>query len=158
METRTKIYALLALLALLGLTFEAGRYTKPAKVEVVTREVIKEVIKQDTTQNVKKDKVVTIHVVKNVDGSTTSDTTITDKGTVDSHTTVDIVKEATKESSTKITRDSGLTVEALALAKITDFNEREYGVAVSKRVFGNLRAGVMATTEKRIGVTLGLDF
>lgn len=159
METKTKIYAGLAIAALLALTFEAGRYSKPAKVEVVTKEVIKEVIKQDTTKDINKNKVVVIHKTIHPDGSVTTDTTITDRGTIDSHTTTDIAKEAIKTSSTTTTRDSGLTIEALALFKVCNLNcPPDYGVAVSKRVFGNLRVGVLGTTQKQIGVSVGLDF
>lgn len=159
MTQQRKILIGLAILALFYVTFEAGRYSKAAKVEIVTKEVIKEVIKEVKSVDVKNNKVVTIHTVKNTDGSITTDTTITDKGTSESHSTTDISKEVIKELRSTTTRDSGLSLQALALVPISDLRgDREYGLAVSKRILGNIRVGILGTTDKKIGISVGLDF
>jgi len=159
METKKKIYVLLGILTLLGLTFQAGRYSKAAKVEVVTKEVIKEVIKEVVVKNDKRNQTTIVDKTTNRDGTTTEHTTIVDRGTTDTTTSTDTNRESTKSSSTTTTRDSGLTIEAFAMAKINDLSgDRVYGAGVSKRIFGNLRAGIMGTTDKKIGITLGLDF
>jgi hypothetical protein len=159
MTFKQKIYATLGILVILGLVFEAGRYSKPAKVEIQTKEVIKTVIQKDVTKDEKKNKVV--HIIETVksDGTKTTDTTITDKGEIDTHTVVDVSKDTTKSSDTIITRDVGLTIQAFATANMSDLSgNRDYGLSVSKRTFGNLRIGVMADTGKKVGITLGLDF
>lgn len=158
MDTKQKIYATLGILLAIGLAFQAGKYSAPSKVEVITKEVIKEVIKEVEVKNEKKNKVVTVRRTTAKDGTTTVDTTITDRGTVDTNTTVDVSKESVKVSETTISRDSGLSLQALALAPFNDLKDRVYGAAVSKRVFGNLRVGVLGTSDKKIGVSVGLDF
>ena len=158
METKNKVYIGLSVLFLL-IAFEIGRYTKATRVEIVTKEVIKEVIKKDSNVDIKKNKVITITKTVNVDGSITTNTVITDRGTVESHTTTDSIKESVKTSDTTTLRDSGLTVEALSLIDYKNLsNDKIYGFSVSKRILGNLRAGILGTTDKKIGFTVGIDF
>ena len=139
METKYK--ALISVVAL-GLAFGAGYFTKPTKiVEVIKREVVKEEAK---TRVVYREKI------------TKPDGTITEKEQEreDTHVT-----EQVKESSSKVVENRvGLTIQALAYVPINNLTQREYGVIISKRVISNLVIGVAATTDKKIGLTLGMEF
>jgi hypothetical protein len=139
MTTTNKIiFSVLAL----GLAFGAGYFTKPTKtVEVVKKEYVKEEAKT---------KVVYREKITKPDGTITE----TEHEREDTRTVV----EAKQESSKVVENRVGLTLQALAYVPINDLTQRDYGVIVSKRVFSNVVVGAMATTDKKIGLTLGLEF
>jgi hypothetical protein len=150
---------LIILIALIGLGFGAGYFAKPSRVDIQykDREVIKEVIKEVVKEN--KNIITIIKETKNKDGSSTIDTTIEDKSQIDSSKISD--KEVVKEiTSSKITTNEiGLTVQALAIVDLNNVSgNREYGIYVKKRVFSNVSVGAMATTDKKVGIAVGLDF
>lgn len=159
MEMRKRIYLFIGTLLIVGIAFGAGRFSKASKTEIVTKEVIKEVIKEVVVKKEKKDQTIVTDRVIKPDGTVTEHTTTTDNGQTDTTTEKEVDKESTKVSSNTTTRDSGLTLEALFLNKLNDLSgEKVYGVKFSKRIFGNLRAGLVGTTDKKIGLTIGLDF
>lgn len=141
-------------LLLLGVGYGAGKFSNPAKV--ITKTEIKEVVKVVEVVKEKKDVKTVIKVVTRPDGTKEEETTIEDKTVTDSNTNIDISKESKKETIT--TRDLGLSVQALALAKINDINNREYGVLIKKRIISNISGSVLVTDKKTIGLAVGLDF
>jgi hypothetical protein len=150
---------LIILIALIGLGFGAGYFTKPSRVDIQykDREVIREVIKEVVKEN--KNVITIIKETKNKDGSSTIDTIIEDKSQIDSSKVSDkeVVKEIT--SSKVTTNEIGLTVQALAIVDLNNVSgNREYGIYVKKRVFSNISVGAMATTDKKVGIAIGLDF
>jgi hypothetical protein len=156
LNTRNKV---IILSVFVGLGFGAGYFAKPSKVDIQykDREVIKEVVKEVIKEN--KNVITTIKETKNKDGSSTIDTTIEDKSQIDSSKVSD--KEVVKEiTSSKITTNEiGLTVQALVISDLNNVSgNREYGIYVKKRVFSNVSVGAIATTDKKIGVGIGLDF
>lgn len=139
MTLKTKI---LILLAAIGIGYGIGYFTKPAKVvEVIKKEVVKEAAVT---------KVIYREKTTRPDGTITE----TESSREDSRTS-----ERSSESSSKVvTNRIGLNIQALAYAPINNLTDREFGVIVSKRVIGNITAGVLATTDKKIGLTVGLEF
>lgn len=126
----------------LGLAYGAGYFTKPAKVvEVVKTEYVKEEAK---TRIVYREKVT------KPDGTITE----TEQEREDTHSTT----EAKTSSSKVVENRIGLTLQALAYAPYNNLTQREYGVIISKRVFSNVVIGGMVTTDKKVGLTLGLEF
>lgn len=139
MTLKTK---LLIILAAIGIGYGIGYFTKPAKVvEVIKKEIVKEAA---TTRIVYREKTT------RPDGTITE----TESSREDSRTS-----ERSSESSSKVvTNRVGLNVQALAYAPINSLTDREFGVIVSKRIIGNITVGAMATTDKKIGLTVGLEF
>lgn len=158
MELSNKSKVIICVSAL-SIAFGFGYFAKPTKVvtKVETKEVTKEVKTSNRVND--KNKVITITKVVNADGSSTTHTTIEDRGKVtesDSST-----KESIKTASTSVTatNDIGLTIQALAIVNINDLKEnKEYGIYAKKRVFSNVSVGILVTSDKKVGVGLGLDF
>jgi archaellum component FlaF (FlaF/FlaG flagellin family) len=148
----------LGVLALI-IAFGCGYFAKPTKVETVTKTV--EVIKQDTSvkQNEKKNKKVTIDKHVNKDGSSDTKTVITDNGSTETNTNTKTEIKKEDSSSTIVKNDIGLTISALAIVNSNDFTgKREYGVHITKRILGNVTIGAMATTDKKVGISVGMGF
>lgn len=121
--------------AVLGYSF--GRYAQPTKVETV--EVTKEVVKRDVVTVVKE--------VVRPDGTKETETTTTDKTTETSNTS----------NSTKTAQRSAYKVNVMA-GYLSDKGKTEYGIMVQKNFMGPISLGAYATTEKTVGVTVGLEF
>jgi hypothetical protein len=138
-------------LGIIGLTFYAGRFSKPAVVKIQTVEVVK----TETVKEAAKEKIVTVEKIVYKDGTVKEVTRTEDR---------DSTKESNKAETTKIAntetiRDIGLSLNALAIVNSSDIGgKREYGLNVSKRVFSNVSIGVLATTDKKVGISLGLSF
>jgi hypothetical protein len=141
-------------LVLLGVGYGAGKFSNPAKV--ITKTEIKEIVKIVEVVKEKKDVKTIIKVVTRPDGTKEEETTIVDNTTTDTNTNTDISKESKNETIT--TRDIGLSVQALALAKFNDINNREYGVLIKKRIISNISGSILVTDKKTIGLAVGLDF
>lgn len=146
MNKRNVIIGAVALL----LAFGAGYYATPTKVKTEFKqgETKTVTVKQDVVKIVYKERV------------TNPDGTIIERETTKEQTNTDARSDETKttESSTVTEKDTGLVLSALAISDINNLNEREYGVHVTKRVFSNINVGVLATTDKKIGVSVGVSF
>lgn len=150
MESKTKIFIGIILLAL-ALGFGAGYFTKPSSVKTITVEkVVTEQAKSEIQYKV-------IYKEKTVkpDGTVTeiekTDNTVAE--------TSDTKSDTEKSTSQTIKNDIGLTISALAVANPASLTPTiDYGVFVSKRVFSNVSVGLMAFTDKRIGVGVGISF
>jgi hypothetical protein len=148
-------------LIVLGLiiSFGCGYFAKPAKIQTVTKtvEVVKEV--QVATVDEKKDKKVVIDKKVNKDGTSETTTTITDNGTVSTKTDTTKDSSTSVSSSTVLTNNIGLTISALAEIDLKSISgSKTYGVHVTKRVIGNINVGVIATTDGKLGASVGMDF
>ncbi len=147
METKYKV---LIGITVLGLTFTAGRFSKPAEVKIETKEVIKTV----TVKEEAKEKIVTVTKIVYKDGTIKEETKTEDR---QASKTEENTSKVT-ESNTEVKRDVGLVLSALAIVNVSDIKQREYGITVSKRVFGNLNVTGIVTSDKKVGVGLGLSF
>lgn len=147
-----------ALIALL-LSFGAGYYATPSKIKVDVQYKDKEVIKTvtvkeaATTRVVYKDRIVypdgTIkETEKDIESSNTKESDVTET-----------TKETQKNTESVTTKDTGLTLSGLAIVNTNDLtSHREYGLHVTKRVFSNITVGGLVTSDKKVGVSLGLSF
>jgi hypothetical protein len=141
-------------LLLLGAGYGIGKFSNPAKI--ITKTEIKEVIKTVEVVKEKKDVKTETRIITHPDGTKEEITVVVDRTTVDSNTDTNINRDIKNE--TIATRDIGLTIQALATIDIHDYNNREYGVLVKKRIVSNISASIMATHKGTVGVGIGLDF
>lgn len=153
LKSKKTRYVLIGLAAL-AISFSAGRFSKPA--EVVTEYKEKEVIVYKESKSEKKNVTTTKRKTVSPDGTVTEEESTTDRSTTDTSSEGSSTVEVA--SKTKTTGTSGIKVDALVLAKDPNLNEYEFGIAVSKRVLGNISLGVIATEKRQIGLTVGLEF
>lgn len=148
MEIRmNKKYYIIGGLVLLALVFEAGRFTKPAEIKIQTKEVVKTVKEEAKTKIVYKEKIVY------------KDGTVIERETDTEHSNTKESNESTKQASSETKRDVGLTLSALAIVDSSNIKgHQDYGIHVTKRVFSNVVVGGFASTDKKIGVSVGLEF
>lgn len=148
MNNKTKIG--LAVLAL-TISFGVGRFSKPAKVEIQTKEVVKTV----TVKEEAKTKIVYKNRIVYPDGTIKE----TETSREDTHSNTETNTDIKKEASSVTTRDSDLTLQALAIVDIDNVaGKREYGLYAKKRMFGNVSIGVLVTTDKKVGAGIGYEF
>ena len=134
-------------LILVVVSFGVGYFATPTKV--TTKEVVKEVKVKDE----QKAKIVYKEKIVYKDG------TVVEKETSQE-------QSSTKESSnTEVSRASETTKDAglsLAVLGIVDANNIKgtvnYGLHVQKRFIGNVTLGALATTDKKVGLSVGLEF
>jgi len=144
MNRTTKV---LIVLALLAVSFGVGYFATPTKVKTEVKEVVKIVKEEQKTKIVYREKIVY------------PDGTTVEKEQEREDTNTRESSESTKTASSETTKDTGLTLSALAIVDVADIKgQREYGVHVSKRVLGALSVNVLATTDKKIGVGIGWSF
>lgn len=139
---------------LVGLGIGIGWFSKPAKT--ITKTEIKEVVKVVKTKQENKDVKITKKKTTKKDGEVVEETTIEDKSKTDTKVDASSKKEIKDERQT--INSKGLTLSALILARDLSVNEYEYGIAVSKRIVGNISVGIIATEKRVVGLTLGLEF
>ena len=146
-------FALLGVIAF-AISFMAGRFSKPA--EIIAEYKDKEVIVYKEKKEERKNVTTTKRKVTSPDSTTTEEETTTDRSITDTSSEGSSSRETSSKTTT--TRTSGLHISALVLAQDAKINEYEFGIAVSKRVLGNISIGVIATEKSQIGLTVGLEF
>ena len=139
---------------LVALGVGIGWFSKPTKT--ITKTEVKEVVKVVKSKQENKDVKITKKKTTKKDGEVVEETTIEDKSKTDTKVDASSKKEAKEERRT--INNKGLTLSALVLARDLSVNEYEYGIAVSKRVLGNISIGIVATEKRAVGLTLGLEF
>lgn len=139
---------------LIGLGVGIGWFSKPTKT--VTKIEVKEVIKVVERKQESKDVKISKKKTTKKDGEVVEETTIEDKSKTDTKIDASSEKETKKEKH--VVNSKGLTLSALVLSRDLSVNEYEYGIAVSKRVLGNISVGIIATEKRALGLTLGLEF
>ena len=133
-----KLLGIAVLIAAAG--YSVGRYIQPPKVE--EKEVIKEVVKE-----VKDEHTVT-RVVERPDG--TKETIIDNTSKTRTDTALDKTtdKTSTLRPDWKIAAGVGLDKD----------KAQYYILEVNRRILGGISVGVIGTTQKSVGVTVGLEF
>jgi hypothetical protein len=94
-----------------------------------------------------KDIVTVTKVITKPDGTKEEVTTTTDK-----------TKENKQITSTKTVAKANWHVSASAKSKIDKLQIDIYTVQVEKRIIGDLFLGVTGSTDKTVGLTIGLEF
>lgn len=134
-----------------------GRYAFQPKVKTEIKETVRyvEVFKEvkDEKKNVK-----TVIVEKiNKDGSKETRTEISDNSETKTETNKKIDFESEKKKT--VTKGSGVSLALLAIKDVTNLSSGlEYGVVVSAPVFGSVSTTALVTTEKQVGLGLGITF
>lgn len=134
-----------------------GRYVlqPKVKVKVVEKTVYVEVFKEKKEE--KKKVKTTIEERINTDGSKETTTVITDDSTSTTQTNRDIKLDS--EKSTITSTGSGLSLSLLAIKDLPNPSKPlSFGVVISVPIIGNLNATGLVTTEKHVGLGLGLSF
>lgn len=153
MESIKKVTTI-ALSAIIGILI--GRYILKPKVKTEVKEVIKYVEVYKEKKEEKKSRRTSITERTNKDGSKETSTVIVENDSS--------VTESSKETESsvvktaKTTTGSGLTLSMLAIKDLDSRNPISYGAVVSVPVVGNLNITGMATTEKQIGIGIGINF
>lgn len=132
---------------ILAIGYGIGYFTKPTKVETVTVEKVKIEKQAAETKIVYKTKVIT------KDGTVTE----TETSKTDSKTSENV--DSSKSTETVVKNDVGLNLAALAIVDSNNLSgQREYAITASKRVIGNFTVNGIVTTDKKVGVGIGLQF
>ena len=132
-----------------AVSFSIGYFILKPKPEV------KEVIKYVTVEVEKKQtkKTTKVRETKNPDGSSTTDTVITE----DTSSETSTVQAGSKE--TTISQSKGISIGVLALKDLDRFSEKTHaGAVISVPLLGNLSATSYLDTTKRVGIGLSLEF
>lgn len=142
----------LALAALVGYAF--GRYAQPAKIQIQTQTVVKEV------ETVKHDTVTTTKEIKEPNGAIETDTTVVDKD-VDSTQIQSNTK--TSETITNVKPQWFATVGmGMGSGSLTDGFTPIYNASVNRRILGPIYLGVWGNEQSfskvQGGVQIGLEF
>lgn len=130
---------------ILAITFTAGKYSNPAKVQ--TKEVVKIVTQKEEakTRIVYRDKV------------TKPDGTIIEKEVEREDTQSKEVATLDKDTESTVTNDAGLVVSAVVSFRADKPNgDREYSLIASKRLLGSLNAtGLVGIDQGQIKIGIG---
>ena len=140
-----------AVVSLFALGWGSGYFTKPSEVKIKTVEVVKTQIVKEEAKNkiVYKERIVykdgTIkEIEKNEDSSFTKNVNNSDKSLSVDKT---------------VKNDIGFHASVFAISSLSSIGQNNvYGIHLSKRVFSNISLGVLADTNKNIGLSVGMDF
>lgn len=142
----TFLKQLAAVLVFGAVCFSAGKFLSPAKVE--TKEVEKIVYKERTDTTKRTDKKETIHP----DGTRVIETVTDTKRTKDRSADI----EKSKESVTTNRKDWLVTI-GYAPATYA-YGVQSYTLSIQRRMFSEVYLGAYVTTEKQIGLSVGIGF
>lgn len=143
MDTKYKVLIVIGV-GVLGYAF--GRYAQPAKIQIKTETVIKEV------QVEKRNVVTETHEIKHTDGTTETVIKVTDLTKVSTKETSD-----SKTSETITFNKPQWKVQAL-LAPQTGPIGPLYGLDVERRILGPISAGAWGNTDKKYGASVSIEF
>lgn len=150
-----KKYTTLIIVSIVSLA--VGRYVLQPKTTVETKEVVKYVTVYKEKKEEKKKKKTTVTERTNPDGTKETTTVITEDDSVvtDSSGGTKIETESIKITS----NTSRLSLSLLAIKDIPNPSKPiAYGAVISVPIVGSLNATGMVTTERQIGIGLGISF
>lgn len=131
-------------LAVAAVAYSVGRYAQPAKVQIKTEQVVKEV------EVVKKDVVIVEKEIKRPDGTIEKERKIVDKS---SETTK---KDSESKSDTKISRPDWKVQATAGMAAFR--GEMIYGIGIERRILGPIAVGAFGQTNGVVGLSVSLEF
>lgn len=147
MKLTTKI---LISIALISLSFGAGYYATPTKIETKT------IVKIETVKVEGKTKIVYREKITQPDG------TVTERESEREDTNTREESKSLSQSEKIIINDSGLVLSGLGYINTKDLtNGIDYGIVISKRVLGALNSTGSVIVEKnnvKIGLGVGWSF
>jgi len=153
--SKLKQFGLIGVVAVIGIL--VGRYVLQPKSKVETKEVVKyvEVFKEKKEEKKNVKTVITEKIHK--DGTREITTVITDNSTSTEQTNRDTKLDSEKTKLVKT--GAGLSLSLLAIKDIPNPSKGiAYGAVISVPIIGNLNATGMVTTEKQVGIGIGITF
>ncbi len=172
----TKTNKIIVVVVAIGLAFAAGRYITPEKIKTVEKtktvevEVIKEVIKEveKKTGQIKNDRQTKTIITEYPDGRKVTeifeinkDTTIIE---VEKKTDTSRNEDRRSESETSKEVSKEYAVNKWSVGGLVGFQVKEvfekpfYGIQIDRKIIGPVHAGVFATDNKQVGLTLRVSF
>lgn len=144
-----------ALTLLVGvLCFSAGKFLTSPKIE--TKEVEKIVYKESSTTKTNTDRTIDKKETIKPDGTRIIETVSSTKRTTDNKTDKDAKSETSKSSTTESRPDWHIT--ATYFPTMYGHSERTYGLDIQRRIFSEVYLGASVTSQKTIGVSIGIGF
>lgn len=137
---------ILAILVAAGLGYAFGRYAQPAKEVIKTVEVVK------TVTVVQHDTVTVTKQIKKPDGTTETDTVITDK---DVDITNTAIKDTSSETITNVKPQWKLSGQGGY--NFSSFN-KVYGAEVDRRILGPIFLGAWGNSDRAAGIAISVEF
>lgn len=144
MNNYAKTGLVLVIAAVVGYAF--GRYVQPARIEIRTETVTKEV---ETKHN---NIVTTEHTVKQPDGTIITDTEIKDTSFETKKETQDVKSDTVVQNAKpqwKVNLMSNFQAGPLSYL---------YGASVERRILGPVFVGAFGNVDQKYGVTVGIEF
>lgn len=135
------------------ISYSAGRFTSPAKVETI--EVERVVYKDRVVKDTEKDVTTKTKETTLPDGTKIKETTKEDKSKSKSERESSAASEIIKEMKTENRpnwRVAGIYSPALPNQETT------YGLTIERRIVGEVFLGVTASTDKTVGLVLSFGF
>lgn len=126
--------------------YSIGRFTGPTKIEV------KEVQKVVYKERVRRDRETSERETHRPDGTVVKERetrTVTDRNR-------DVDSETSKE--TKTTSRPNWRINGGYIPAIQNFQETRYQLGIERQIIGEIYAGVIATSDKTVGVTISIGF
>lgn len=131
--------------------FLAGRFIFQPSPKIV--EKVKTVEVEKKTKKEEQKKKITSVKIKKPDGTVETHTQVDIDSRSQTNTKKDSVVESSKSSQ------AGITVGVLALKNLNDFSKPfDYGLSVTVPIVGKLRGQILGTTNKQVGVGIGIEF
>ncbi len=139
--------------------YAAGRYTTPAKVVTVTKEVEVEKKTAETDTDRNKHRETTTTEVQKPDGTKETTTKVVEDTLTNRQTKLTDDSVKTAEAKTETTYNASvLTLAVLAGLKTQDHFTPVYGLSASKEVLGPIGVGAFGFTDGVFGASLSLSF
>ena len=133
-----------------------GRFALQPKAKIETKVVEKLVEKIVEVEKTNKKVNTKIVEKKNKDGSSETVTVINEDTTIqkDSQTDIKMEKTAVHTESNR-----GISLGIMALEQVGNFKPTpEFGITAAFPIFGSVSVTALATTEKRIGLGISVEF
>lgn len=134
-----------------------GRYVLAPKTRVETKEIIKYVETKEEKKNEKKKRKVVVTETTRPDGTKESSSTTEEEDVIVTDTTTR--KDFQSDKSSKKITGSDLSISLIAIRDIPQPQKPiSYGVVMSVPVVGNLNVTGMVTSDKQVGLGVGISF
>lgn len=149
---KLKKYGLAGLI--LVAAFSIGRFSAPKKVEI--KEVVKEVVRESSHVDRNQNLVEIVKETRMPDGTVVRETRKEKETSTQTGRQRD--SSTSRESSHTVEVRPSFRVGGVYQPAIKGFQSDGYGLILEKRLFSELYVGVLAQSDKTVGLTLSLGF
>lgn len=134
--------------------FSAGKFLTSPKVDI--KEVEKIVYKERSTTKTDTNHTVDKKETIKPDGTRIIETSSSTQRTSDKKTDIDTAKDSSKSHVTESRPDWHIT--ATYIPVMYGHSIQSYGLDIQRRIFSEMYLGVSVSTQKTIGVSIGIGF